>query len=396
MANIIFVHGTGVRQPGYSTTFARLEQALQTYAPTWKLLPCFWGETCGARLRQSGASIPGYETARAIGGLGSEDEELTLWGLLYEDPCYELRLIALSQGDREPVAPHQEPPWRALRRQIEQFQPSPEFRRLLQETALDRVWDAAFQAIVNSPAFEDALGAAAGTTGYRAAIARAMVAQAIRLALKQGIPPLTKPARDRLVERFIADSGGQERAILLGFWLAGQLKGLALRLVTHRVERKRGVLSDVTCPVAGDILLYQSRGAEIRRFIRDQIAAVQEPVVLLAHSLGGIACVDLLVLEPLPTVKGLVTVGSQAPLLYELDCLTSRRFGEPLPDHFPPWLNLYDRHDFLSYIGAEVFPDRVTDIEAASGQPFPVAHSAYWSNPAVWSAIAEFLSCHSR
>jgi len=154
------------------------------------------------------------------------------------------------------------------------------------------------------------------------------------------------------------------------------------------------VLSDVTCPVAGDILLYQSRGAAIRRFIRDQITAVQGPVVLLAHSLGGIACVDLLVLEPLPTVKGLVTVGSQAPLLYELDCLTSRRFGEPLPDHFPPWLNLYDRHDFLSYIGAEVFPDQVTDVEVTSGQPFPVAHSAYWSNPAVWSAIAEFLSCH--
>jgi len=395
MTTIIFVHGTGVRQPGYSTTFARLEQALQTFAPAWKLLPCFWGETCGARLRQGGASIPGYETARAIGEIDTEDEELTLWGLLYDDPCYELRLMALLQGDSEAVAPHQEPPWRVLQRQIEQFQPSPEFRRLLQESGLDRVWDAAFQTIVNSPAFEDALGAATGTTGHRAAIARAVVAQATRSALEQGIPPLTRPARDRIVERFIADSGGQERAILLSF-LAGQLKGLALRLVTHRVERKRGVLSDVTCPVAGDILLYQSRGVEIRQFIRDQIAAAQEPVVLLAHSLGGIACVDLLALEQLPIVKGLVTVGSQAPLLYELDCLTSRRFGEPLPDHFPPWLNLYDRHDFLSYIGAEVFPDQVTDIEMTSGQPFPVAHSAYWSNPAVWSAIAEFLSCHSR
>lgn len=393
MANIIFVHGTGVREPGYSATFVRLAQSLKTYAPGWEPVPCFWGEACGAKLRQGGASIPGYDTARGIAGVDSADEELALWGLLYEDPYYELRLLALHQGDREPLAPNEEPPWRALRRQIEQFQPSPEFRELLQENALEQVWDDAFRAVVDSPAFEDTLKVAAGTAGDRAAIARAMVAQATRLALEQGIPPLAGPVRDRIVERFVADSGGQERGIIFD-WLKGQLKGLALRLATYKMERKRGALSDITCPVAGDILLYQSRGAEIRQFIRDQVAKAQEPVVLLAHSLGGIACVDLLVFEHLPAVKGLITVGSQAALFYELDCLTSRRFGEPLPDHFPPWLNIYDPHDFLSYIGAIIFSDRVKDVEVASGQPFPVSHSAYWSNPEVWKPIAEFLSCH--
>jgi hypothetical protein len=344
-------------------------------------------------LLRGGASIPGYDTARGVAGADSEDEELTLWELLYQDPCYELRLLTQHEEDRTPLAPHQEPPWRALRRRIEQFQPSPKFQTLLEENGLDRLWESAFHAVVDSPVFEDALTAADDTAGYRAAIGRAMTAQAIRLALEEGIPPPAGLGRDRIVERFVADSGGQERAIVLGTWLAGQLKGLALRLATHKMERKRGVLSDIACPVAGDILLYQNRGAEIRWFIRDRIAEAREPVTLLAHSLGGVACVDLLALEYLPKVKGLITVGSQAPLFYELDCLAGRRFGTPLPDHFPPWLNIYDPHDFLSYVGAVVFPDRVKDVEAASGQPFPVSHSAYWANPDVWAQVAEFLSC---
>jgi hypothetical protein len=111
----------------------------------------------------------------------------------------------------------------------------------------------------------------------------------------------------------------------------------------------------------------------------------------LAHSLGGIACVDLLVKKRLEGVVKLITVGSQAPLLYELNALWSLAHGAPLPDSFPDWLNFYDKHDFLSYIGAGLFPGRTTDVLVDNGQPFPEAHSAYWSNPDVWKAIAGSL-----
>ena len=73
------------------------------------------------------------------------------------------------------------------------------------------------------------------------------------------------------------------------------------------------------------------------------------------HSLGGVACVDLLVEAALPQVELLVTVGSQAPFFYEIDALQSLRFGVPLPEHFPRWLNVYDLRDFLSYVAAGVF-----------------------------------------
>jgi hypothetical protein len=103
--------------------------------------------------------------------------------------------------------------------------------------------------------------------------------------------------------------------------------------------------------------------------------------------LGGIACVDLLVKECLENVALLVTVGSQAPFLYEINALHSLEFGEPLPEHFPVWLNIYDLRDFLSYVGANVFPNKVQDVLVDSKQPFPRSHSAYWENPATWKAI---------
>ena len=87
--------------------------------------------------------------------------------------------------------------------------------------------------------------------------------------------------------------------------------------------------------------MYLARGDAIRDFIAARIEAVPGPVLLVAHSLGGIACVDLLARKDLPKVKLLVTVGSQAYFLYEINALPSRKWGEKLPCHFPSWLNIY-------------------------------------------------------
>jgi pimeloyl-ACP methyl ester carboxylesterase len=146
----------------------------------------------------------------------------------------------------------------------------------------------------------------------------------------------------------------------------------------------------VASPPTGDILKYQVRGEEIRKFIADTVEAVEDDeVIVLAHSLGGVACVDLLISQSLPKVKLLVTVGSQAPYLYEIDALWSLRPGMRLPGHFScKWLNIYDRNDFLSYKCAAVFgSDRVTDKVVASGAPFPDAHSAYFGSKEVWELI---------
>jgi hypothetical protein len=113
-------------------------------------------------------------------------------------------------------------------------------------------------------------------------------------------------------------------------------------------------------------------------------------VTLVAHSLGGIACVDLLALPDPPPVARLVTAGSQSPFLYELGALTSLKPPQPLPAGFPPWLNLYDRNDFLSYCAGRLWSG-VEDREIESGQPFPASHSAYFGNAEGWLAIRAFM-----
>jgi len=174
-----------------------------------------------------------------------------------------------------------------------------------------------------------------------------------------------------------------------------QLAGLALRTgAMNHAQRRRGAITDATYPAAGDIMVYQGRGDGIRGCIRDSIreAAHSDPsVVLIAHSLGSIACVDLLVQETIPSVKLLVTVGSQVSFFYEIGALNGLAYGETLPPHFPVWLNIYDLRDFLSYICGKVFPNGVQDVQVDSKQPFPRSHSAYWANPATWNAIVSRL-----
>jgi hypothetical protein len=149
---------------------------------------------------------------------------------------------------------------------------------------------------------------------------------------------------------------------------------------------------------AGDILLYQGRGDGIRKFILDEIKKCTGTVVLLAHSLGGIACVDLLVLHRMSQVQLLITCGSQAPLLYELGALHSLAFQERvpradrLPKDFPTWLNFYDLRDFLSYVAAPVFANgRISDVKVDNRLPFPESHSGYWRNADVWERVREDL-----
>jgi hypothetical protein len=102
---------------------------------------------------------------------------------------------------------------------------------------------------------------------------------------------------------------------------------------------------------------------------------------------------DLLIAASRPAVKGVITVGSQAPYLYEIGALSQLEFGTPLPGHVPPWLNIYDRDDLLSFVAAKVMKggSGVEDIEIRSGQPFPASHAAYWRQPEVWKAVSSFI-----
>jgi hypothetical protein len=411
MACIVFVHGTGVRAESYDATFDVVSEAVRKRRPLWEVERCYWGEPHGVRLDGKLKSVPpgrreGDGSTRSIADATAGDAalELMVWQLLYADPLFELRWIASAVGgnavggydpdDAVPAPPPGNAPGSALRRQLGGLEVSgggPELQELLRAHQLDSAWDRALPLVSGSDEMNAALRS--GDAELLQAITRALAAATLAEAAEAGLPAVTAETRDLLVAAVLGELGGQPRGIR--DWLLAPLKGLAARGVTWYVARDRAELSVESAPLAGDVLLYQTRGKRIRREISERIAAIGEPVYLLAHSLGGIACVDLMVLARPACVRGLITVGSQAPLLYELDCLTSLRPPQSLPQGFPPWLNLFDPRDFLSYMAGPVFGSapgaNVADVEVRSGQPFPQSHSAYWRQETVWTRVVEFV-----
>ncbi|MGW7818208.1 hypothetical protein ACWGLF_08775 [Streptomyces puniciscabiei] len=386
---VVFVHGTGVREESYNKTFGTVRTALARLQPGTEVRGCFWGREAGAGLALDGLSIPGHTET---GGGREGDEEVAVWGVLYRDPGYELRLLGL----RPAVAPglgRGQSPAEKLRDQLSAYSPSPHVRDAFAEHGLAAALDEAVRRVAESPELRDAVATAdEGGYEHRHAFARAVVAAALADAMGGGADALDGLERDALLSLVSADLHSQGRA--LPGAVAKAAATPALRALTWYARRRRGALNDdLLLPAVGDILRYQARGEALRRLIERTIDhAPGDKVTVVAHSLGGVACVDLMVQEELPRVDQLITVGSQAPFFYEAGALVSLEHPQAPPEHFPRrWLNLYDRRDLLSFRAGAVFPGHAVDHEVDNRQPFPFAHSAYWSNRAVWSAIGTWM-----
>jgi hypothetical protein len=385
---LLFVHGTGVRGVRFTETVRLIGRQLDEHKVHAAVRGCFWGDAVGASLNANGKSIPRYDDTG--GEVPSRAEQLlALWSVLYLDPWYELRL--LRHRPAKSVAPlGEELPSVVLRTAVQEFEPSNVLKSDLAYCGLNRHFANALAAIQAAPEFAQALAsAAADPLDHRRAIARALIAHAIVDAIDGGQPPIDGAARDRLTERLVDELHGYGMGV--GDLVLAPVKGIAKRVATRKLVRGRGALTDDVAPFAGDVLRFLARSDEARVFLSRAIEDLDGDVYLLGHSLGGIMCVDLLLRQAIPQVKGLITVGSQAPFLYEIGALPALEYPDPLPRHFPPWLNLYDHRDPLSYVGSGLFGERVTDIEVDNGQPLPESHSAYFANQSMWMAVAAFL-----
>ncbi|WP_330329302.1 alpha/beta fold hydrolase [Streptomyces sp. NBC_00536] len=335
-----------------------------------------------------------FTDGRSRGGPGeaaAQVDETELWAELYHNPLAELELAAAAGGHGTELSPGA---------------PLPAERPRALLAALDgHLSDIAGSAAggpmgphlataVTELSRSGLLGPAATTLPddeeLARLLARALVAAALSAVFAEDAPLIPDgAARDAvaaaLAERMGARPRGSERGI--GTLLARP----ALRLASRQAVRRRRALTEAAHPAAADVMLYLARGERLRRRLRETIEGLEPPVVVIGHSLGGIIALDTLIAAPLPQVALLVTVGSQGPFLYESGALPGLAYPEPLPEHVPEWLNLYDPRDLLGYIGAPLFPHRVTDIEVDNRQPFPASHSAYWTNPAVYRAIAKRL-----
>ncbi|MFI2779781.1 hypothetical protein [Streptomyces sp. ALB3] len=387
MTTVVFIHGTGVREPHLTALLARITAGLASTAPGARLAAYDWGGRFGATLAAGGASIPAGPEAgwgRSTGG-PEDSDEAEEWARLYADPTAELALASAG------ASPRATPPGAAF--------PDERPRTLLRRLAVEG--DPRVAAL--GPGLREAAAALARSPLLRPAaealdredlawmLARALTAMVVAADVAADNPVQSggdtrDAAVTALAEHLGAAPAGTGRGPLLR--MAGRP---LVRLGSRYAVRRRRALTDAAHPAAGDILKYLARGEDLRQGLRDLVAALEPPVVLLGHSLGGIIALDTLISGSQPGVALLVTVGSQGPFLYETGALPSLAHPDPLPGHVPPWLNLHDRRDLLGYAAEPLFPGRARDVATDSRQPFPVAHSAYWTDPGVYRAIGERL-----
>jgi hypothetical protein len=398
VTTLLFVHGTGVRQPAYGVALDRFAEQIAVIRPGHVVAQCYWGGVHGSRLNAKGVSIPSGDSHRGlddslIAAATDEDAEVALWGLLERDPLFELRLLSAGDETVEELPPNAPPPGQELAAAARRLPASAAVASRAATAGLDGVLPDAVEAILANTASTDILRQEPALGGtLRAALARAFVAEALLRADEQlgGALPLDGAHRDQLVDAIVAELGGSDRGIGSSVGRFGL--NIALRLgATRPLERRRSAITEASAPAAGDVLMYLARGEPIRNFIGEAITRVDGPIVLVAHSLGGIASVELLATRALPAVELLVTVGSQAPFLYELNALPTLAFGAELPGTVPRWVNIFDRRDLLAYTGAGVFPGRIEDREVDNGAPFPRSHSAYFANTRFYDVLDEVL-----
>jgi hypothetical protein len=172
----------------------------------------------------------------------------------------------------------------------------------------------------------------------------------------------------------------------IGGWIGPKLKPAALLAISRRAATQRSaIMHSSGFLVPADVLFYQRRGADIRAFIRTELAGLPRPVVAMGHSLGGIALVDTLFGPDAPAapadlgVDQLITFGSQSAMLKAIGAIDSVKPRIP-------WLNIWTLYDFVSFRAADILPG-AEDKEIAIEVGFPDSHGAYYTTPAFFDAI---------
>jgi hypothetical protein len=195
---------------------------------------------------------------------------------------------------------------------------------------------------------------------------------------------------DRLSEGLIRVRGAAGRLIGRG----------ATKLLRSKVHENGALF-------LGDVMTYlnergdtrERAGPIVTKVMGDIDQAVAEapgtPLVIIAHSMGGIIAYDVLShFRPDLECQLLLTVGSQVGLFEEL-CLLARGKQQGCPDlakvpalaNVQRWINVFDYNDVLGFSAKKIF-DGVDDFAYSTGKGVVKAHSSYFLFPSFYRRLA--------
>lgn len=370
-----------MRGPGYESTLDQIRAKAKQFDLPCEVSGCLWGDVLGIDF--AGLSIPEMPQRTA-----DEEARANRWEYLQIDPLFDLKLWCTPVGASPKKLGETTPSQFLWTGRISKYEPGIELNALLDREEVNPFFTGAWNTVVATKLPEKAFaGAGQEDASVARAFAEAVVAQMMHDA-SQAAPPVAIPPHigEKIVDRLLFDWKQVSKAIL---------KDLLLKVfggVAKTVLRPmRAGASRAVAPAIGDILRYQAIGGQIRELIRKKIDGIPGDVFVLSHSLGGIACFEMMVESRPAHVKGLITAGSQAPLLHEFGALQTLKEGARLPDGFVRWLNLYDENDLLSYRADRVF-QCTADRRVDCMMPPLEAHSAYWKLDETWTAIRDFMT----
>ena len=418
MGTLVVVHGAGVRGDGIPKLEQNIRDGIAKLDPATKgakelqaleVRTCAWGPAAGANPVRVAATLPAGLSTRAVDGEPDDDlKEAARWALLFDDPLFELRLVAQAPAaSSDGVAVNDTLAADAAAGQVRALPQHAD--EVLPGTGITaEQLGAAANAIADSRELGDAANAigTAADLDFAEMMARAIVAQIIsgyRETPPGMAPPLVESTTirdgfvDTIAARLVPD--GTRGAMdffkaRIGDFLARKATAIA---ADHRLRGQEG-----SAGLVGDVVYYLRRGDAIAAEIAKSLEGLSRPVVALGHSLGGIVLVDVLSRSNHPPVDLLVTVGSQSPILFAYDALErsrdKRTGGEPYSSNHPPftpWLNIYNRNDFVSFLASDIFKKElgddgldIVDRELHLPKAFPEAHGAYWFDQATFEFIA--------
>ncbi|MBR1068858.1 hypothetical protein [Bradyrhizobium liaoningense] len=397
---IVFVHGVNTRKtdPGYDAHLAMITKFIQVHfagvsiggVPLTTLIPTFpyWGDLATS-FAWNMASLPSGEID-ALGAAGVADDMRPLVGVMADglknpgdakaQPLLTLareRSLTLAvevvtdqllretpTADADRVAD-----FIVVARRYAEAHPKPVWLAgLATDEQLLNVLMAELQKGAAPPGQVDALGGGFGPIFGPIAAAGAKIKQAVQ------------NAADTVLDR----TGNFASTKLLAW--------------------QRKPLNAILGRFFGDVFVYlDGRGDKavpgaipkliLSAFDQAKTATPGEPLVVVAHSLGGVIIFDLLGhFRPDLVVDLLITVGSQVSHFEEM-----KRFKASDPTVGPPkraatpanvrrWINVFDEVDIFSYACDKVF-DRVVDFRYDTQTYTIKAHGAYFEQDRFYSRL---------
>jgi hypothetical protein len=401
MPSVVFVHGTSVRYDGYAKTFAVLQHRLSDRRPDLQLVPCAWGNLLGSPPLDDLSLVPSnrWDGAGAAEPAGEPEAHLTQARQMVLDlePFHELRALALLWSERSTPGNlfWGQSAVSRFQAAVQAMSTDPDLCETLRAAGVAVAFAEVLSAIASSDVVQDCLAGIRDVDGpdwaqFADCFTHAVLAETFRVAAPPSPQQFSLEFRNALAVRML----DLLRARQLGLprKIAGRAGGLLVGGLGKLVQHWRGPFSMSVQPFVGDIFRYLAFGEALRRYIADTVTRARPPVVLVGHSLGGIACLDLLARQPQVPVAHLVTVGSQGSQLYRMGALPGLPDGAALPADFPAWTNVYSPHDLLSYLAAPLFGRHVvTDVEIRGARMMPAAHSSYFEQDAFYRLLTELI-----